>query len=52
MDRAQYRRSEWQIPGKWDADETVELNPIRKDERKKKVVQIQRNTILTLINAR
>ena len=43
MNGVQRYRSEWQIPGKWDVDETMGRNPIWKDERNKKVVQIRHN---------
>ena len=38
MNQAQRRRSECQVPGKWDVDETLELDPIWKDDRNKKVL--------------
>ena len=55
MNRAWRRRSECQVPGNYDVDETMGLDPVWKDGWNKEVVQIcinpkeQRNTILTLV---
>ena len=43
MNRAQRRRSECQVPGKWDVDAPIGLDPIWKDKRNKKTVQIHQN---------
>ena len=43
MNGAPHCRFECRVPGKWDVDEIMALNPVWKDKQNKKIIQIYHN---------